>query len=82
LEIEPWIFQTVASSYTNYTNLALWLEEEFKIHIEPSGCSLYALQMDESMAISDTVMNKMVSQEYMARGNADSSAIKRDRKRH
>jgi hypothetical protein len=39
--------------------------------------------MDESLAISDTVMNKMVSQECMARGNADSSAFERkDKRRH
>jgi hypothetical protein len=41
--------------------------------------------MDESLAISDTVMNKMVSQEYMymATGNADSSASEQeDRIRH
>jgi len=83
LRIEPWTIQTVASSYTNCINLTLWLEEEFKIYIEPSRCSLYALQMDESLAVSDTVMNKMVSQEYMARGNVDSSAIERkDRRRH
>jgi len=53
------------------------------ICVEPSRCSLYALQIDESMTISDTVTNKMVSQEYMAWGNADSSAIERkDRRRH
>jgi hypothetical protein len=38
--------------------------------------------MDESLAISDTVMNKMVSQEYMARGNADSSTTERKDRRH
>jgi hypothetical protein len=43
--------------------------------------------MDESLAISEmaqfTVMNKMYSQDYMARGNADSSALERkDKRRH
>jgi hypothetical protein len=43
---------------------------------------LYALPVDESLAIPDTVMNKMVSQEYMASGNADSSATEwEDRRR-
>jgi hypothetical protein len=33
--------------------------------------------MDEPLAISVRVMNKMVSQEYMAGGNADNYAIER-----
>jgi hypothetical protein len=53
------------------------------MYIEPSRCSLYAIQMDESLATSDTVMNKMVSQEYMASENADSTVFERkDRRRH